>query len=183
MTPKSHFKTSLDTLITVNTKTFKVQWSCLPCCSCSVAINVTVKGLHAGPNLLYSTSLPVCLSKQQNATDNTTAEQSHWVTQKSLYTVGYSDSCTWMKWDDTHYAWDENMLDIKKHRHQAESDSLSDTYSMTPEEYMCRVFKLFKTDQLNSSETSASDKNNLPLTAIISWNKYQSTSLLKKGPF
>lgn len=35
-----------------------------------VAINVTIKGPHAGPNLL-----PACLSKQQHLTDDTAGEQ------------------------------------------------------------------------------------------------------------
>lgn len=50
-----------------------------PCCARSDAISVAVKGLHAGPNVLSGTFLPVCLSKQQDPTD-TTGEQSHWVT-------------------------------------------------------------------------------------------------------
>lgn len=44
-----------------------------------------------------------------------------------------------------------------RHRHEAESDTLSDTYSMTPAD-IWSVFNVFKTDKLNTNVTSASER-------------------------
>ena len=41
-----------------------------------------LKGSMLGQTYYVALLLPVCLSKQQHLSDNTTAEQSHWVTQK-----------------------------------------------------------------------------------------------------
>lgn len=119
--PKSHFTTVLISSIVVNTQKktdSKYSDHVPPAAPVVLQISVTVKGPHAGPNLLCGTSPPVCLSKQQCLTDNTTGEQSLWVTQNKH--IGYSESCRWMKCNDTHKAWDEDALDMKKHRHQAE---------------------------------------------------------------
>lgn len=168
MTQNPTFITVLVTSVNVNTKkTFRIRWSCLPAPAAPVVLQLMWQ--LKGRTLRRTYYLPLlCPPVYPNSSVwVTTLQESRASESQGNEHVGHSVmQHKWMRW----YTQRNEMRGCWPWRHtrrHAESDALSDTYSMTPVRYVW-CFQC-KTDKYNTNATSA--ESSLALATITGWNK------------